>query len=379
MSNSKIVKESKSILNKLNKAVPLSEIYESYSRLLGAKDWNSAKALGLEFKDSIPNKLKSILANKKDKKVWEVAYLNHLKVNTDESLALYLQEINKLTDKDEITLVFNELKMKEMQAMAQNMNKPWEEFFLSLTPEQLTQVQERYADPLQHEPEFASTHIFKKDMAYVRDLINDFKNNPSKKTVDALIELKVNFHFNNVKDEFEVYQAFFEVGSRDLLEYFSTSEDGVNYVRSNYFFFAHSKESVLFMKNKEKEEETISTVEILEDIYLEDRLVFQKGQIVEICCLIQENKENKKFGVSRMKLTEGDKRSIIGGQYSPFWFKSEFEQSNLLSLRFDFFEIKIRADDASWRCTMFVPRDKIKPIFKSLDDAITEFRKQKLD
>jgi hypothetical protein len=67
MSNNKsVVHTTKSVLKSLNLEVKSTEVYETYARLCGFTDWNTANAKGLELSPQVQIKLKEQLMNKID-------------------------------------------------------------------------------------------------------------------------------------------------------------------------------------------------------------------------------------------------------------------------------------------------------------------------
>ncbi len=99
--NKEIVKKTKEILKEFGYEIKTSHIYETFSKLSGVKDWNSAKSLQKDFKDvirevlplkegkfEIPEELKKFL-NLSEKDVLNLGYLVEGKLPLTKELRLH--------------------------------------------------------------------------------------------------------------------------------------------------------------------------------------------------------------------------------------------------------------------------------------------------
>jgi hypothetical protein len=91
MSNKEIASFVQLFLAAANKEVKIAEIYEKFSHLCGYRDWNSAKALGVDFVAKIP----PILKTKVENQIAEIPDSSWKK-----HMAIFLLDANEMSVKD---------------------------------------------------------------------------------------------------------------------------------------------------------------------------------------------------------------------------------------------------------------------------------------
>lgn len=328
MSNSDFVKETQAILKSVNKKLPLAPIYEAFSKMCGVKNWNAAKALNIQFEDQIQDKLRQLISkNKTPLKLWQEAYKDYCLRPSLQNKKAYFKIITQINDIDEIVEIYTYLidDNNEM-IMLYDKNPNWIIAWKKVGME----VKERSIKQMIN---FDSTNIYKErcltesELPYIWNLIEEFKRNPCIETLKELKEIDVAFNYPTLNHSLEIYRALFEVKDINLVKYFR--HDDVNgYARhqAELFFYTESKETVLFIKEKDYEDLACKDVEVLEDIFYQDQLIIKKGEVAELAWV---NKGGKIITHENAKsLWEaGDVLNC------PFWLKSELEGHHRYAVR----------------------------------------------